>query len=107
MGGWGVGGKRGTGKEAGCEKWRAGKKSRLGGYDVEGELRAEETKILTSSRSGIPWAGPIYKLPIGMSWIKFTEWGRIFGPIFHLKIFGADHVWISDESVATELMSKK
>ena len=42
-----------------------------------------------------------------MSWLKFTYWSKIFGPIFHLRIFGTNHVWISKEEVAGELMSKK
>ncbi|KAK3903189.1 cytochrome P450 [Staphylotrichum tortipilum] len=73
----------------------------------EGGRELSQTNILTLSHPGFPWLGPIHDLPVGMSWLKFTEWGRKFGPIFHLKIFGADHVWISKEEVATELMSKK
>ncbi len=55
----------------------------------------------------MPWLGPLHDLPIRSSWLKFTAWARKYGSIYQIKIFGIDHVWISEEKVATELMAKK
>lgn len=42
-----------------------------------------------------------------MSWLKFYEWSKMYGPIYQTKIFGTVHVWISSEQVAHELLAKR
>lgn len=39
--------------------------------------------------------------------MKFYEWSKIYGPIYQMEIFGTQHVWISSEQIAHDLLSKK
>lgn len=39
--------------------------------------------------------------------MKFYEWSKTYGPIYQMEIFGTQHVWISSEQVAHNLLSKK
>lgn len=55
----------------------------------------------------VPWLGRVHDLPIEFMWLKFKEWGDIYGPIYRTKMLGANFVIISDESIAEEMLVKK
>ncbi|KAL2161788.1 hypothetical protein VTH06DRAFT_7572 [Thermothelomyces fergusii] len=56
---------------------------------------------------GLPYIGRVHDVPSQASWLKFFEWSKQYGPIYQMKIFGTVHVWISSESVARDLLSKR
>lgn len=56
---------------------------------------------------GIPYVGPVTKLPPKYAFRKFKPWGDEIGPIYQHKLFGEDHVWITDEVIANELLLKR
>jgi cytochrome P450 len=49
----------------------------------------------------------VHELPEKNSWMKFHEWAEEFGPIYQVNLAGTNHVWISRDSVAHELLSKR
>ncbi|CAO2652980.1 Nn.00g023910.m01.CDS01 [Neocucurbitaria sp. VM-36] len=55
----------------------------------------------------VPWLGRVHDLPIEFMWLKFKEWGDIYGPIYRTKMLGANFVIISDETLAEEMLVKK
>jgi hypothetical protein len=55
----------------------------------------------------VPWVGRIHDLPIDYMWLKFKEWADIYGPIYRTKMFGANFVIISDESIAEDILIKR
>lgn len=57
--------------------------------------------------SGLPFIGRIHDVPADQTWLKFYEWTLKYGPIYKQEIFGTTHVWISDETIANELIAKK
>ncbi|KAL2194716.1 cytochrome P450, partial [Corynascus similis CBS 632.67] len=56
---------------------------------------------------GLPYIGRVHDVPSQTSWLKFFEWSKQYGPIYQMKIFGTVHVWISSETVARDLLSKR
>lgn len=66
-----------------------------------------ETDSLTPSPTGLPFIGRVHDVPPEATWLKFYEWSKTYGPIYEMKIFGTSHVWISDEKIAHDLLSKR
>lgn len=62
---------------------------------------------MANTLSGIPFIGRVHDIPEEGSWLKFYEWSKIYGPIYQMEIFGTQHVWISSEQVAHDLLGKK
>jgi cytochrome P450 len=62
---------------------------------------------LTTSPPGLPFIGRVHDVPPEATWLKFYEWSKKYGPIYEMKIFGASHVWISDEKIAHDLLAKR
>lgn len=62
---------------------------------------------MTDSCLGIPLIGRVHDIPEDGSWLKFYEWSKTYGPIYQMEIFGTQHVWISSEQIAHDLLSKK
>jgi hypothetical protein len=52
----------------------------------------------------IPYVGCVYDLPIKFSWLKFKEWADRYGPIYRTKIMGDNIIFISDETMAEQLL---
>ena len=46
-------------------------------------------------------------VPEKNSYIKFAEWGKEYGPIYQVNLAGHNHVWISSDAIARQLLSKK
>lgn len=60
-----------------------------------------------SNISGLPIIGSVADLPQKLIHIKFADWGKQYGPIYQVNLAGANHVWISRDHIARELLSKR
>src|SRR6201995_6184095 len=56
---------------------------------------------------GLPIIGSVHKVPEKLGWIKFADWGKQYGPIYQVNLAGHNHVWISSDEIARDLLSKK
>ncbi|KAK7723128.1 hypothetical protein SLS57_004685 [Botryosphaeria dothidea] len=56
---------------------------------------------------GYPVLGSVPDVPEQNSYIKFYEWSKEYGPIYQVDLAGSNHVWISTDEVARDLLSKK
>ncbi|KAF1991979.1 cytochrome P450 [Aulographum hederae CBS 113979] len=56
---------------------------------------------------GLPIIGSVAEIPDELSWMKFAEWGKEYGPIYQCNLAGSNHVWISSDQIAHDLLSKK
>jgi hypothetical protein len=56
---------------------------------------------------GIPILGVALQIPEKLGWIKFADWAKQYGPIYQVNIAGSNHVWISSDQIARDLLSKK
>ncbi|EQK98045.1 cytochrome P450 [Ophiocordyceps sinensis CO18] len=56
---------------------------------------------------GFPLVGRVHDIPPHMSWIKFYEWSKKYGPIYQMEMFGSVHIWLSSEKVAHDLLAKR
>ncbi|KAF2632514.1 cytochrome P450 [Macroventuria anomochaeta] len=56
---------------------------------------------------GYPIIGSIPDVPEKNGFIKFSDWGKEYGPIYQTNLAGSNHVWISSEKIAHDLLSKK
>ncbi|KAI1496457.1 cytochrome P450 [Biscogniauxia marginata] len=54
-----------------------------------------------------PLIGRVHDVPAELSWLKFYEWSKEYGPIYQMEIFGSVHVWISSEEIAHDLLSRR
>lgn len=55
----------------------------------------------------IPWIGRLHDLPIQYMWLKFKEWGDIYGPLYRTQMLGDYFIIITDEKVAEDLLIKR
>jgi hypothetical protein len=63
--------------------------------------------LLTKIPEGLPFIGRVHDVPADSTWLKFWEWSQEYGPIYQMEIFGSQHVWISSEQIANDLLSKR
>ncbi|GAB7358401.1 hypothetical protein MBLNU230_g2470t1 [Neophaeotheca triangularis] len=56
---------------------------------------------------GLPLIGNVHELPEKCSWLKFDEWAKEHGPIYQVNLAGQNHVWISRDKIAHDLLSKR
>lgn len=56
---------------------------------------------------GIPIVGNLLQIPPVHSWLKFKEWSDLYGPVFQLNIAGRQHVVLSTEKIANELLRER
>ncbi|KAK5176320.1 hypothetical protein LTR44_011151 [Exophiala sp. CCFEE 6388] len=59
---------------------------------------------------GKPLVGSAYDLntgPGGYFWLKFTEWGRQYGPLYQYKVFGKVNVIVGTEKIANDLLRER
>ncbi|EME87956.1 uncharacterized protein MYCFIDRAFT_26018 [Pseudocercospora fijiensis CIRAD86] len=68
--------------------------------------RRSATRKLPGPR-GLPLIGNIHQLPNKCSWLKFHEWAVKYGPIYQVNLAGTNHVWISRDKEAHDLLSKR
>ncbi|TIA38080.1 cytochrome P450 [Aureobasidium pullulans] len=56
---------------------------------------------------GYPILGSVPDVPDKNSFLKFHEWGQQYGPIYQVNLAGHNHVWITRDSVAQEILGKR
>ncbi|KAF1941580.1 cytochrome P450 [Clathrospora elynae] len=56
---------------------------------------------------GYPIIGSIPEVPEKNGFIKFADWSKQYGPIYQCNLAGHNHVWISSDRIAKDLLSKK
>jgi len=56
---------------------------------------------------GYPIIGSVPDVPEKNGFIKFADWGKEYGPIYQCNLAGSNHVWVSSEKIAHDLLSKK
>ncbi|RMZ72963.1 MFS transporter [Pyrenophora seminiperda CCB06] len=56
---------------------------------------------------GYPIVGSVPEVPEKNGFIKFADWGKQYGPIYQCDLAGDNHVWISTDQIARDLLSKK
>jgi cytochrome P450 len=56
---------------------------------------------------GYPIIGSIPEVPEKNAFIKFADWGKEYGPIYQVNLAGHNHVWISSDEIAKDLLSKR
>ncbi|RAQ99876.1 cytochrome p450 [Stemphylium lycopersici] len=56
---------------------------------------------------GYPIIGSVPEVPEKNGFIKFSDWGKQYGPIYQCNLAGNNHVWISADKIAKDLLSKK
>lgn len=56
---------------------------------------------------GYPIVGSVPDVPEKNGFIKFADWGKEYGPIYQVNLAGHNHVWISSDEVAKDLLAKK
>lgn len=60
-----------------------------------------------SQRLGYPILGSVPDVPDKNSFLKFHSWGEQFGEIYQCDLAGTNHVWITRDRVAQDLLGKR
>lgn len=63
--------------------------------------------ISFADSSGFPIIGSVPDVPDKNSFLKFHEWGQQYGPIYQTNLAGQNHVWITRDRVAQDLLGKR
>ncbi|TKA82463.1 hypothetical protein B0A49_00063 [Cryomyces minteri] len=56
---------------------------------------------------GVPGIGRVWDIPRAHSYKRFKQWADQFGPIYQINVFGVNHVWVSTDKIATDLLVKR
>ncbi|KAF2438801.1 cytochrome P450 2E1 [Karstenula rhodostoma CBS 690.94] len=56
---------------------------------------------------GYPFIGSVPDVPEKNGFIKFADWSKEYGPIYQVNLAGTNHVWISSDQIAKDLLAKK
>ncbi|KAF8242601.1 cytochrome P450 [Wilcoxina mikolae CBS 423.85] len=57
--------------------------------------------------SAIPLLGNLLQVPKAHSWLQFKTWADSYGPIFQLNMAGKNHIVLSTEKTANELLRER
>ena len=79
-------------------------------YSYKGAHAVESTTSsnrLLLTKAGLPFIGNVHELSDKNSWMKFREWGEKFGPIYQVNLAGSNHVWITRDKIAKELLGDR
>ncbi|KAL4068362.1 cytochrome P450 [Scleroderma yunnanense] len=55
----------------------------------------------------LPIVGNLYDLPTENPWFTYAEWGKKFGDIVHIQVFGQHIVLLNSAKAAVEMLEKK
>jgi cytochrome P450 len=74
--------------------------------------RNKRTTIPTNTRipdgpPGKPLIGNLLDIPPYHSWLKFTEWSKQYGPLYRLNLAGQNHIIVSSEKIANDLLRER
>ncbi|KAL6712338.1 hypothetical protein ACN47E_000215 [Coniothyrium glycines] len=56
---------------------------------------------------GYPLVGSVPDVPEKNGFVKFADWGKEYGPIYQVNLAGSNHVWVSSDQIAKDLLAKK
>nr|OQO31889.1 hypothetical protein B0A51_01084 [Rachicladosporium sp. CCFEE 5018] len=56
---------------------------------------------------GKPFVGNLLDIPPYHSWLQFFKWSKQFGPLYRLNLAGQEHVIVSTESIANDLLRER
>ena len=56
---------------------------------------------------GKPLLGNLLDIPPYHSWLQFTEWSKQYGPLYRLNLAGQNHVIVSSEKIANDLLRER
>ncbi|KAH9892379.1 cytochrome P450 [Xylariomycetidae sp. FL2044] len=73
---------------------------------VSRENRSPHAKLLPGPK-GYPIVGNLLDIPPKHSWLKFKEWADEYGPIYRLKLGSRQHVVLSTEKIANQLLRER
>ncbi|KAK5102807.1 hypothetical protein LTS08_003608 [Lithohypha guttulata] len=51
--------------------------------------------------------GNLLDIPPAHSWLKFQEWSKTYGPLYRLTIAGRNHIVVSTEEIANDLLRER
>lgn len=70
-------------------------------------LRRKKAVLYPPGPKGLPVLGNLFDFPKNQHWIKFTEWGQLFGDVVYLNVPGAPMVILNTAQAASDLMEKR
>ncbi|KAK5445352.1 hypothetical protein LTS15_010133 [Exophiala xenobiotica] len=76
-------------------------------HNVGQRTRLPSGARLPPGPKGKPLVGNLLDIPPQHSWLKFKSWADQYGPIFRLNIFGRNHVVVSTEKIANDLLRER
>jgi cytochrome P450 len=79
----------------------------LGYYFVQPKRKAPNHAVYPDGPNGQPVLGNLLQIPPVHSWLKFSEWSKRYGPLFRLNIAGRNHVIVSTEEIANDLLRER
>ncbi|KAJ7112408.1 cytochrome P450 [Mycena crocata] len=56
---------------------------------------------------GLPWIGNTFQMPRKKQWIHFNEWAKIYGNIYHLRVFTTHYIVLNSAKAASDLLDKR
>ncbi|KIX01253.1 uncharacterized protein Z518_08978 [Rhinocladiella mackenziei CBS 650.93] len=62
---------------------------------------------LPDGPSGKPIIDNLLDIPPRHSWFKFPQWSKQYGPLFRLDIAGRNHIVVSTEEIANDLLRER
>ena len=57
--------------------------------------------------TGLPVVGNLFDIPTEKAWIKYTEWGKKYGPVAYAESLGIRILVLNNHAAACELMEKR
>lgn len=84
-----------------------GKKKSIGRHFSPSKHSTTSGTTLTHYTLGYLIIGSVPDVPEKNGFIKFADWGKEYGPIYQVNLAGHNHVWISSDEIAKDLLSKK
>ncbi|KAJ3758757.1 cytochrome P450 [Lentinula raphanica] len=55
----------------------------------------------------LPFIGNVLEIPTERPWIKYAEWGRIYGDVIHIKAFGQSMIVLNSAKAIFDLLERK
>ncbi|KAJ7446930.1 cytochrome P450 [Mycena galericulata] len=69
-------------------------------------LQYDPAKCLPPGPPGLPVIGNLHQLS-SRSWLTFTKWREIYGPLFYLNVAGQNFVVLGSHQVAADLLDRR
>ncbi|KAK3075062.1 hypothetical protein LTR53_001960 [Teratosphaeriaceae sp. CCFEE 6253] len=71
------------------------------------QSRLPDGAQLPDGPPGQPLLGNLLQIPPQHSWLQFTHWSKQYGPLYRLNLAGQNHVIVSDERIAEDLLRER